>query len=45
MGSPLFIVGKLNRLPVETQKALQELACLGNIANVSTYSYTDSASR
>ena len=24
--------GKLNRLPVETQKALQQLACLGNSA-------------
>jgi predicted ATPase/GAF domain-containing protein len=27
-----LIVGKLNRLPVETQKALQQLACLGNSA-------------
>jgi PAS domain S-box-containing protein len=27
-----LMVGKLNRLPVETQKALQELACLGNSA-------------
>ncbi|HEY2988769.1 MAG TPA: histidine kinase, partial [Candidatus Binatia bacterium] len=26
------MVGKLNRLPVETQKALQQLACLGNSA-------------
>ena len=25
-----LMVGKLNRLPVETQKALQEFACLGN---------------
>jgi predicted ATPase len=27
-----LIVGKLNRLPIETQKALQEFACLGNSA-------------
>ena len=27
------MVGKLNRLPVETQKALQQLACLGNSAD------------
>ena len=27
-----LMVGKLNRLPLETQKALQQLACLGNIA-------------
>ena len=27
-----LIVGKLSRLPVETQKALQQLACLGNSA-------------
>jgi PAS domain S-box-containing protein len=27
-----LMVGKLNRLPVETQKALQQLACLGNRA-------------
>src|SRR5712671_6087178 len=27
-----LLVGKLNRLPVETQKALQQLACMGNIA-------------
>jgi len=26
------MVGKLNRLPVETQQALQQLACLGNSA-------------
>ena len=25
-----LMVGKLNRLPIETQKALQQLACLGN---------------
>ncbi len=27
-----LMVGKLNRLPVETQKALQQLACMGNNA-------------
>src|SRR5262249_20159954 len=27
-----LLVGKLNRLPVNTQKALQQLACLGNSA-------------
>jgi predicted ATPase/GAF domain-containing protein/tRNA A-37 threonylcarbamoyl transferase component Bud32 len=33
-----LMVGKLNRLPIETQKALQELACLGNSAEVATLS-------
>ena len=33
-----LMVGKLNRLPVETQKALQEFACLGNSAAISTLS-------
>jgi PAS domain S-box-containing protein len=33
-----LMVGKLNRLPIETQKALQELACLGNSAETSTIS-------
>jgi PAS domain S-box-containing protein len=33
-----LMVGKLNRLPVETQKALQQLACLGNTAQTSTLS-------
>jgi PAS domain S-box-containing protein len=33
-----FMVGKLNRLPVKTQKALQEFACLGNSAEISTLS-------
>jgi PAS domain S-box-containing protein len=33
-----LMVGKLNRLPVETQKALQEFACLGNCAAISTLS-------
>src|SRR5207248_3025929 len=28
-----LMVGKLNRLPVETQSALQQLACLGNSAD------------
>jgi PAS domain S-box-containing protein len=31
-----LMVGKLNRLPVETQKTLQELACLGNSAEIAT---------
>ena len=30
------MVGKLNRLPAETQEALQQLACLGNVADVAT---------
>jgi PAS domain S-box-containing protein len=33
-----FMVGKLRRLPAETQKALQQLACLGNAARVTTLS-------
>jgi predicted ATPase len=33
-----LMVGKLNHLPVETQKALQELACFGNIAEITTLS-------
>ena len=33
-----LMVGKLARLPVETQIALQKLACLGNAAKVSTLS-------
>ncbi|HTV28988.1 MAG TPA: AAA family ATPase [Xanthobacteraceae bacterium] len=33
-----LMVGKLNRLPAETQLALQILACLGNVAAVSTLS-------
>jgi predicted ATPase len=28
-----LMVGRLNRLPMETQKALQQLACLGNTAD------------
>jgi len=31
-----LMVGKLNRLPLDTQLALQQLACLGNIAPVRT---------
>ena len=31
-----LVVGKLHRLPVDTQEALQQLACLGNTAAVST---------
>ena len=33
-----LMVGKLNRLPLETQKALQEFACLGNSAEITTLS-------
>jgi PAS domain S-box-containing protein len=33
-----LMVGKLTRLPAETQKALQLLACLGNIAEITTLS-------
>jgi PAS domain S-box-containing protein len=33
-----LMVGKLNRLPIETQKALQEFACLGNSAENSALS-------
>jgi predicted ATPase/signal transduction histidine kinase len=31
-----LMVGKLNRLPAETQKALRQLACLGNSADFAT---------
>ena len=31
-----LMVGKLTRLPVETQTALQQLACLGNVAEIAT---------
>ena len=34
-----LMVGKLARLPTETQKALQQLACLGNIASIRTLSF------
>jgi len=33
-----LMVGKLSRLPVETQQALQHLACLGNVATVAMLS-------
>ena len=33
-----LMVGKLNRLPFQTQKALQEFACLGNSTEISTLS-------
>ena len=33
-----LMVGKLTRLPTETQTALQQLACLGNIAEITTLS-------
>jgi PAS domain S-box-containing protein len=33
-----LMVGKVNRLPIETQLALQKLACLGNIASVAMVS-------
>jgi PAS domain S-box-containing protein len=33
-----LMVSKLNRLPVETQKALQLLACLGNVAEIAMLS-------
>ena len=34
-----LMVGRLNRLPLDTQKALQQLACLGNIAPVQMLSF------
>ena len=33
-----LMVGKLTRLPAETQKALQLLACLGNVAEITMLS-------
>jgi PAS domain S-box-containing protein len=33
-----LMVGKLSRLPVETQQALQQLACLGNVAAIAMLS-------
>jgi PAS domain S-box-containing protein len=33
-----LMVGKLNRLPVEIQKALKDFACLGNSAEIATLS-------
>src|SRR5258706_15327042 len=32
------MVGKLTRLPLETQAALQQLACLGNVAEITLFS-------
>ncbi|MBV9733462.1 MAG: serine/threonine-protein kinase PknK, partial [Verrucomicrobia bacterium] len=40
-----FMVGKLNRLPLETQKALQEFACLGNSAEITTLSIVHGTSQ
>jgi serine/threonine protein kinase len=39
-----LMLRKLNRLPSETQKALQELACLGNSAEIATLSIIHGAS-
>ena len=33
-----LMVGKLTRLPAETQQALQQLACLGNVAEITILS-------
>ena len=33
-----LMVGKLTRLPAETQQALQQLACLGNVAEITMLS-------
>ncbi|MCX4170264.1 MULTISPECIES: trifunctional serine/threonine-protein kinase/ATP-binding protein/sensor histidine kinase [Paraburkholderia] len=33
-----LMVGKLTRLPAETQQALQQLACLGNVAGITNLS-------
>jgi predicted ATPase len=33
-----LMVGKLTRLPAETQQALQQLACVGNVATIQTLS-------
>jgi PAS domain S-box-containing protein len=33
-----LMVGKLTRLPIETQAALQQLACLGNVAEITMLS-------
>jgi PAS domain S-box-containing protein len=35
-----LMLGKLNRLPVETQKALKALACLGNSVEIGTLAIT-----
>src|SRR5262249_33785885 len=33
-----LMVGKLTRLPAQTQTALQQMACLGNVADIDTLS-------
>jgi PAS domain S-box-containing protein len=40
-----LMIGKLNRLPVETQKALQRLACLGNVAEIAMLCIVHGASQ
>jgi len=39
-----LMIGKLNRLPIETQKALKEFACLGNSAEITTLSIVHGSS-
>src|SRR5262249_17386399 len=39
-----LMVGKLDRLPLKTQKALQKLACLGNSADLTLLSIVSEAS-
>jgi predicted ATPase/signal transduction histidine kinase/GAF domain-containing protein len=39
-----LMAGKLSRLPTETQQALQQLACLGNLAGIATLSIVLGAS-
>jgi PAS domain S-box-containing protein len=39
-----LLVGKLNRLPVEAKKALQQLACIGNSAEMPTLSLVQGTS-
>ena len=39
-----LMIGKLNRLPVETEKALKEFACLGNSAEITTLSIVHGSS-
>jgi predicted ATPase len=40
-----LMVGKLNRLPLETQKALQEFSCLGNSAETTSLSVVHGTSK
>ena len=35
-----LMIGKLIRLPAQTQTALQQLACLGNVAEITTLSFS-----